>query len=268
MKKILPILLLGAVCLAAMPERNARTIFMIGDSTMANKKLDGGNQERGWGQMLQAMFDSTVVVDNHAVNGRSSKSFIDEGRWQTVLERIKPGDYLVIQFGHNDEKADSARHTDPGSTFDANLRRFVLEARAKGAKPVLMNSIVRRNFSTSGDAVAADDYRKAKLAEKVEGDTLIDTHGEYRLVPQRIAKELGVEFVDMNTMTHELVSQLGREESKKIFMWIEPGVCEACPEGRQDNTHLNIPGATQIAAMAADSLVKHFPELQESRLKK
>ena len=122
------------------------TIFMIGDSTMANKNLTGGNPERGWGQMLPGFLSEEVQVDNHAVNGRSTKSFIDEGRWEKVRNRIKKGDYVFIQFGHNDEKADPKRHTDAGGSFDDNLRKFVNETRAQGGIPVLFNSIVRRNF--------------------------------------------------------------------------------------------------------------------------
>ena len=152
------------------------TIFMIGDSTMANKDISGDKQERGWGMMLCNYFDDCIVVDNHAVNGRSSKSFIDEGRWTTVYNKIKPGDYVIIQFGHNDEKADKQRHTEPGSTFDENLRKFVRETREKGGIPVLMNSVVRRNFSGSKTAVADDDLRDNSSKTLSEGDTLIDTH--------------------------------------------------------------------------------------------
>ena len=79
------------------------TIFMIGDSTMADKDIRNGNTERGWGMVLQGCFDESILVDNHALNGRSSKSFINEGHWQEVLDKIKPGDYVFIQFGHNDE---------------------------------------------------------------------------------------------------------------------------------------------------------------------
>ena len=174
------------------------TIFMIGDSTMANKSLEGNNQERGWGHVLGGFFSEDIVVDNHAVNGRSSKSFIDEGRWEVVLNKMKPGDYVFIQFGHNDEKPKPDRHTDPGTTFDANLKRFVEEARAKGGIPVLFNSIVRRNFRVNENAVTDDDFRKDKLEEAKEGEVLIDTHGEYLNSPRNVAKELNVPFVDMN----------------------------------------------------------------------
>lgn len=238
------------------------TVFMIGDSTMANKSLEGGNQERGWGHVLGGFFSEDIRVENHARNGRSSKSFIDEGLWDVVLERIKPGDYVFIQFGHNDEKPKEDRHTDPGTTFDENLRRFVKETRAKGGIPVLFNSIVRRNFHNNQNAVIEDDYRRIKLdSAAVEGDVLIDTHGAYLESPRHVAKELDVPFVDMNKITHDLVQGLGAEASKKLFMWIPAGVYAACPKGRQDNTHLNIYGARVIAGLTVDAIAKEVPAL-------
>ena len=237
------------------------TIFMIGDSTMANKSLEGNNQERGWGHVLGGFFSEDIVVDNHAVNGRSSKSFIDEGRWEVVLNKMKPGDYVFIQFGHNDEKPKPDRHTDPGTTFDANLKRFVEEARAKGGIPVLFNSIVRRNFRVNENAVTDDDFRKDKLEEAKEGEVLIDTHGEYLNSPRNVAKELNVPFVDMNKLTHDLVQGLGAEASKKLFMWMPEGVYAACPKGRQDNTHLNVYGARTIAKITVEAIAKEVPAL-------
>ena len=239
------------------------TIFMIGDSTMANKSLNGGNRERGWGHVLGGFFSEEVHVDNHAVNGRSSKSFIDEGRWAVVLDKIKPGDYVFIQFGHNDEKADSARHTEPGTTFDDNLRRFVKETREKGGIPVLFNSIVRRSFGHNEHAVAEDDMRKDMSKDMMaeEGNVLVDTHGKYLDSPRRVAEELEVPFVDMNKLTHDLVEGLGAEASKKLFMWIPEGVCAACPKGRADNTHLNVYGARTIAGLTVDVIAEKVPAL-------
>ena len=237
------------------------TIFMIGDSTMANKSLEGNNQERGWGHVLGGFFSEDIVVDNHAMNGRSSKSFIDEGRWDAVLKKMKPGDYVFIQFGHNDEKPKPDRHTDPGTTFDANLKRFVEEARAKGGIPVLFNSIVRRNFRVNENAVTDDDFRKDKLEEAKEGEVLIDTHGEYLNSPRNVAKELNVPFVDMNKLTHDLVQGMGAEASKKLFMWMPEGVYAACPKGRQDNTHLNVYGARTIAKITVEAIAKEVPAL-------
>ncbi|WP_394366323.1 rhamnogalacturonan acetylesterase [Duncaniella dubosii] len=198
------------------------TVFMIGDSTMANKPLDKENQERGWGQMLPIYLEGAIKVDNHAVNGRSSKSFIDEGRWEKVREQIRPGDYVIIQFGHNDEKAKSPdRYTVPGSTFDANLKKFVNETREKGGTPILMNSIVRRNFPANGIAAAQTDdrqktWKKGLENYPAEGDTLVDTHGDYRIAPKNVAEEMGVVFVDMNTLTHELVQGL-EKTALRIF---------------------------------------------------
>lgn len=251
----------AVLLLSAFKADNVVTVFMIGDSTMANKSLDAGNQERGWGHVLGGFFSENIRVENHAVNGRSSKSFIDEGRWQKVLDRIRPGDYVLIQFGHNDEKADEKRHTDPGTTFDDNLRKFVSETRSKGGIPVLFNSIVRRNFGENANAIAADDVRSEKSTAVEEGDKLVDTHGKYLDSPRNVAREMKVSFIDLNDATRQLVESYGVEGSKKLFMWIPEGVSPACPKGRQDNTHLNVFGARRVASMAADSLASHFPEL-------
>ena len=240
------------------------TIFMIGDSTMANKKMDGGNPERGWGMVLPCFFSEDVRIDNHAANGRSSKSFISEGRWEKVISKVKKGDYVFIQFGHNDEKADSTRHTDPGTTFDDNLRRFVNETRAKGGIPVLFNSIVRRNFVQPKDASIAKDIRRIPGTSKEqpkEGTVLFDTHGAYLDSPRNVAKEFGVTFIDLNKITHDLVQGLGPVESKKLFMFVEPNRVPAFPKGREDNTHLNIYGARTVAGLAVKAIGKEIPEL-------
>ncbi len=140
------------------------TIFTIGDSTMANKKSVRWKSRTRLVYGAPRIFSEDIRVDNHAANGRSSKSFISEGRWAKMISQVKKGDYVFIQFGHNDEKADSARHTDPGTTFDDNLRRFVIQnSRAKGGIPVLFNSIVRRNFVQPEDASIATDARRARV---------------------------------------------------------------------------------------------------------
>jgi pectinesterase len=260
------------VILTSAGQREKTTIFMIGDSTMANKPTAKDNQERGWGQMLSGFFTDDIVVDNHAVNGRSSKSFIDEGRWDAVLGKIKPGDYVFIQFGHNDEKPKADRHTDPGSTFDANLRRFCEETRAKGGIPVLFNSIVRRNFFNNANAVTDDDLHGEKTTRATaEGDSLIETHIltaedgtklDYLASPRNVAAELGVPFVDMNRLTHDLVQGLGAEGSKSLYCWIPAGTNVASPNGREDNTHLNIHGARLIAGLTVDAIGEAVPALK------
>lgn len=254
------------------------TIFMIGDSTMANKPTTGDkadNQERGWGQMLQMFFDSTkVVVDNHAVNGRSSKSFIDEGRWQAVFQKIRPGDYVIIQFGHNDEKPKADRHTDPGSTFDANLKKFIEETREKGGTPILMNSIVRRKFYVDPNAVAADDAllkadgSELKKNAAIVTDTLVDTHGDYVVAPRNVAQETGCLFIDATRITHDLIQPMGPEKSKSLFCWLPVGKYKTAPNGRQDDTHLNIYGASVIAGILANETVRQEPTLKKCINKK
>lgn len=242
------------------------TVFMIGDSTMANKDTTGGKQERGWGMVLQQYFDNHVVVDNHAVNGRSSKSFINEGRWDKVLAKIKPGDYVFIQFGHNDEKPQPERHTDPGSTFDDNLRKFVNETRSKGGIPVLFNAVVRRNFALKVQKNDDDEKLRnldAKSGNNVlEGDTLYDTHGDYRFSPANVAKEMGVVFIDANAITHELEQGLGREASKKLHMIFAPGEHPSLPNGRWDNTHYNIYGANQVAVLLIKAVGDKIPQIK------
>ena len=262
-KLVLLLAVAFVLCSAFRADKPVVTIFMIGDSTMANKKLDGGNPERGWGMVLPGFFSEDIKIDNHAANGRSSKSFISEGRWAKVISKVKKGDYVFIQFGHNDEKADSIRHTEPGTTFDDNLRRYVNETRAKGGIPVLFNSIVRRNFVQPKDASITKDIRRTpgEKEQPKEGTVLFDTHGAYLDSPRNVAKELGVVFVDMNKITHDLVQELGPVESKKLFMFVAPNQIPAFPKGREDNTHLNVYGARTIAGLAVDAIGREIPEL-------
>lgn len=230
MKRKSFILICLVLSLMSFRQGHELTVFMIGDSTMANKSLEGGNTERGWGQMLPAFLGESVRVSNHAVNGRSSKSFIDEHRWADIITQIQPGDYVFIQFGHNDQKADTARHTDPGSTFDANLKRFISETRARKGIPVLFTSIVRRHFDDAGK--------------------LIDTHGPYTEATRRVAKETATPLIDLNKLTHNRVEEAGDVPSRDFFMWV-----------KKDNTHLNIKGARMIAGMVVNELQTVLPDL-------
>jgi pectinesterase len=267
--KLLTIVTAALLLLTAATQEKTTTIFIIGDSTAANKDISSGKKERGWGMALQCFFDDHIVVDNHAVNGRSSLSFINEGRWNKVLEKMKPGDYVIIQFGHNDEKPKADRHTDPGSTFDYNLAKFVRETREHGGIPVLMNCVVRRNFFVN--APENDDDEKLRTTtfkdgvKMVEGDSLIDTHGLYRVAPRDVAQRMNVHFVDANRITHELEQGMGTEDSKRLHMWFRPGEEPSVPQGRQDNTHYNIYGAHVVAGLLADALCQEIPLLKKYR---
>ncbi len=217
-------------------------VLMIGDSTMANKDTSKGSPERGWGMVLQAFFTDAVEVDNHAQNGRSTKSFINEGRWDKVLARIRPGDYVFIQFGHNDEKyKKESVYTVPGGTFDANLLRFVRETRQRGGIPVLFNSIVRRKF----------------VNHRLE-----DTHGEYLDSPRRVAAATDAYFIDANAITHGLVESMGPEDSKQLYMWLPKG-SKSHPKGLQDDTHLNVYGAHKIAWSLISAVGNRIPRLEQ-----
>ena len=254
---------------AAVPDKTT-TVFIIGDSTAANKDISNGKQERGWGMVLQCYFDDNIRIDNHAVNGRSSKSFIDEGRWDKVLSQMKPGDYVIIQFGHNDEKSQPSRHTEPGSTFDYNLAKFVRETREHGGIPVLMNSVARRNFMVQAPVIADDEQLRNTTfqdgAQMVEGDSLIDTHGLYAKAPHDVARRMSCLFVDANRITHDLEQRLGKEESKRLHMWFLPGTEPSEPNGKQDNTHYNVYGAHQVARLLADALCEEIPLLKAYRV--
>lgn len=210
------------------------TIYTIGDSTMANKKQEV-YPETGWCQVLGENFYKFVTVSNHAVNGRSSKSFIDEGRWQAILDSLKPGDYVFIQFGHNDEKDfDSTRYTTPFGTYTENLEKFVNETRKKGATPILFTSIVRRHFG--------------------ENRKLSDTHGDYPVATRQVAEKLNVPLIDLQKLTEKWVNELGDEPSKKMYLWTEPS--EKFPEGRKDDTHLCETGAKRVARLAMEECKK------------
>ena len=158
MRKIMSLVLVMAMTFMLTSSNKRFTIYMIGDSTMADKNMKKAPEERGWGMVLQGFFTENVRIDNHAINGRSSKSFINEGRWQKVLDKMQPGDYLVIQFGHNDEKrTDSLRYTRPWQEFADNYRMFIRAAKEKGVTPIVMNCVARRNFFNAKTKEEIDD---------------------------------------------------------------------------------------------------------------
>lgn len=240
------IAVLIVVVSAAMPTSTAAaaegiTIFMIGDSTMAEKPVIPENPERGWGQLLQLYVNANVTVNNHAANGRSSKSFRNEGRWDVVLERMRPGDWVIIQFGHNDEKPDEARHTDPFESYTENLRRYATETRKRGANPVLATPVVRRNFDNQGN--------------------LQPTHGDYPKAVRELAEEIEAPLIEMTSRSRDLLMRLGKARSEQLFIWSKPGEYARFPEGNSDNTHFNALGATRICDLAVIEIQEKIPKL-------
>ena len=225
-------LLISMITLLPLAPKPPVKIFMIGDSTMANKSPDVF-PETGWGQVFGEYFTSDVTIDNRAMNGRSTKSFINEKRWDSVLEGLKPGNYVFIEFGHNDEKVEKPG---VGTTLDeyrANLIKFVSETREKKGIPILMTPVARRNF--------------------VNG-VLQDTHGMYPDVVREVATKYNVAFIDMQRKSEMVIRQLGDEQSKALWNWVEPGKYKYYPNGMKDNTHFNPAGARRMAQLAIDGL--------------
>ncbi|WP_149824129.1 rhamnogalacturonan acetylesterase [Streptomyces tailanensis] len=204
-----------------------RTLFIAGDSTAA-QKYAAAAPETGWGMALPFFLHKDRPVSNHAVNGRSSKSFVDEGRLDVILNEIRPGDFLLIQFGHNDSKAtDPARYTEPWSTYQDYLRLYIDGARSRGARPVLATSVERRRFDSAGNARPS--------------------HGEYPAAMRALAEQEGVPLLDLQALSLALWQQLGVEETKKYFNWTAT---------EQDNTHFNPPGAIAVARLGAQELLR------------
>ncbi|WP_026955711.1 rhamnogalacturonan acetylesterase [Algoriphagus vanfongensis] len=216
--------------------------YMVGDSTMADKPYAGSNPEKGWGQVFPLYFKEGIRFENHAMNGRSTKSFRAEGRWDVVMERLKAGDYVIIEFGHNDQKINSEdRYAFADSTYRDNLIRFVEEVRSKKANPVLATPISRRSFDENG--------------------VLTDTHGRYSEVVREVADELDVPLFDLHSKTVDLLEQFGVEKSKELFLHYKPGDYERFPKGVEDNTHLSPTGAFKVADLAVEELKRELPEL-------
>ncbi len=184
---------------------------------------------------FQDYFDESVKIANHAVNGRSTKSFLTEGRWKVVLDSLKRGDFVFIQFGHNDEKIDKPLlYTDPQTTYQQNLEKYITETRKKGATPILLTPIVRRKFDAAGK--------------------LVDTHGKYPDAVREVASRLKVKIIDMQVLTFDWVQPMGDEPSKKIYLWTPPD--QKFPEGRKDDTHLSVEGAKAFAGLVANEVAK------------
>jgi lysophospholipase L1-like esterase len=210
------------------PQKKKIRVYLIGDSTMSVKEVKAF-PETGWGMPFAYFFDSTVVVDNRAKNGRSTKTFISENLWQPVADKLEEGDYVFIQFGHNDEsKEKTERYTTP-EEYKTNLERFISETRAKKAIPVLLTPVSRRNFDKEG-----------KIKE---------THVVYSALVELVAKQTGVAFIDMDKKTRELYQKLGPDYSKLLFLQLEPGEHPNYPEGKNDNTHFNELGARKVAQL-------------------
>ena len=202
-------------------------VYLVGDSTMSVKQVKA-YPETGWGMPFAAFFDETVTVDNRAQNGRSTKTFLAENRWQPVASDLHEGDYVFIQFGHNDEVPTKASYT-PEADFAANLKRFVSETRTRKAQPVLLTPAARRKFDAAG---------------KIE-----ETHAAYAELVRAVARETSTPLIDLDRSSQALLQQFGVENSKLLFNHLAPGEHPNYPDGREDNTHFNELGARRMAEL-------------------
>jgi lysophospholipase L1-like esterase len=217
-------------------------IHMIGDSTMADKPVIPANPERGWGQMLPLFFKDTVRVVNYARNGRSTKSFIAEGLWDKVVAELKPGDFVIIQFGHNDEKTGNPNvGTAPSGEYTANLLRFIRETRGHQAIPILATPVSRRKFDGAG--------------------VLKNTHGAYAEATRKVAEAEKVPLLELFTATEKLLQQLGPESSKRMFVWVPEGEFSPGSKQIQDDTHFNSYGASRVCDLAVAEIKSKVPDL-------
>ncbi|HVS98869.1 MAG TPA: pectate lyase [Puia sp.] len=223
------VLLLSA---AVFPPETKTTVWLIGDSTMADKEIRA-YPETGWGMPFAHFFDSTVVVDNRAKNGRSTKSFLAEGRWAAVKSGLKAGDYVFIQFGHNDEVPTKATFT-PAGQFESNLVLFIKETREKEANPVLITPVARRKFDSAG--------------------TIEETHAAYSAIVRKVAAAQHVPLIDLDAESQVLLQQLGAEYSKLLFNYLAPGENPHYPDGRMDDTHFNELGARRMAEIVLEDI--------------
>lgn len=207
-------------------------IFLAGDSTMQTYKEDE-TPMRGWGQYLDRFFNDELSVVNKAIGGRSSRTFIEEERWKGIVDQLQKGDFVFIQFGHNDGSSKPERYTSPDD-YRKNLIKFVQDVRTREANPVLLTSISMRVFEDDG---------------KVRNGL-----GDYPAITREVARELKVPLIDLNRKTTEYLELVGEEESKKLYMWLQPGQHPKYPEGLQDNTHLQEPGALKVAEMTVEGI--------------
>ncbi len=227
MKKIMFGIFAIVLCTAAMPAKKMK-IWLCGDSTIAIKQTNT-YPETGWGMPFVYFWDSTVQVNNLAKNGRSTKTFINENLWQQVVDGAEEGDYVFIQFGHNDESEEKKdRYTTP-TEFKANLTKFVKEAREKKAIPILLTPVSRRKFDTLGNAV--------------------ETHKIYSALTKEVATTENVLFIDLDTKSRALYQSFGKDNSTLLFVQLKPGEHPNYPEGRIDNTHFTELGARLIAQL-------------------
>jgi lysophospholipase L1-like esterase len=233
MIRILCVLFTVLTC--APPVKRKVRVYLIGDSTVANYE-PSRSPLAGWGMPFAQFFDSTVDVQNHARGGRSTRTFLQEGRWKPIVDSLQRGDYVLIQFGHNDgakEEKYKDRYT-PLPDYRQNLKRFIAEAKSKGATAILITPVSRMRFDKEGGAQP--------------------THEGYSEAVIDVAVETGTPLIDLDRKSRALIQSLGPRNAPLLFMQLGPGEHPHYPEGQKDNTHFNEYGARRMAQLVLEGL--------------
>ncbi|MBC7904039.1 MAG: rhamnogalacturonan acetylesterase [Gemmatimonadaceae bacterium] len=222
------------------------TVWLAGDSTMSVKDPKA-YPEYGWGMPFASFFDSTVSIENRAMNGRSTKSFLAENRWKPMLDNMKKGDYVLIQFGHNDEVPTKKTYTTE-KEFQDNLKYYILSVREKQAIPILLTPVARRKFDHSGN--------------------LESTHEVYSGLVRAVALENDCLLIDLDKKSQDLITSWGVQKSTLLFNHLAAGEHPNYPDGREDNTHFSELGARMMAQIVFKELTLIAPELTNRTYKK
>ena len=239
----------AALLAFSFPPKKKIKIYLIGDSTMCEYEAKRAPLT-GWGMPFKYFFDSTVVINNRAKGGRSTRTFLSEGRWQAIADSLQNGDYVLMQFGHNDEAKEEKykdRYT-PVADYKTNLIKFIIETKIKNAVPVIITPVSRMRFNKDG------------MQE--------ETHAQYTAACYEVAKQYQVSLIDLDKKSRELLQQFGPQKAKLLFMQLEPGENPSYPDGQKDNTHFNEYGARRIAELVLQQIQVLHLELEDHIIKK
>src|SRR5215203_3879767 len=239
---------LAFLALGFIPSKKKIKIYLIGDSTMCEYEPERAPLT-GWGMPFKYFFDSTVTIENRARGGRSTRTFINEGLWQPIADHLKEGDYVLMQFGHNDEAKEEKykdRYT-PVADYKTNLVKFISETRTRNAIPVIITPVSRMRFNKEG---------------KQE-----ETHAEYTAACYQVAKQYNVQLIDLDRKSRDLYDRLVPQGTKLLFMQLGPGENPSYPDGQKDNTHFDEYGARRIAELVLQGLRENKIELAERVVK-
>jgi pectinesterase len=233
MKRILFLSVLALTAFALPPKKQIK-VYLIGDSTMCDYEPRRAPLT-GWGMPFKYFFDSSVTIDNRARGGRSTRTFLSENRWQPIADSLQAGDYVLMQFGHNDEAKEEKykdRYT-PVPDYKKNLIKFITETRAKKANPVIITPVSRMRF---------------------ENGHAQETHADYTAACYEVAQQYGVPLIDLDRKSRDLYNLLGPDATKLLFMQLAPGENPSYPEGQKDNTHFNAYGARRMAELVLQGI--------------